>query len=381
MSKPISRWEVLTIVTGVSGAGKSSLVMECLYKGLHQAVYFNSHEHGADFDSIEGTEKIDKIIHIDQQPIGRTPRSIPSTYTKVFDKIRDLFEQLPEAKIRGYKKGRFSFNVKGGRCEKCQGSGFILIEMHFLPNVYVKCDVCKGKRYNNETLEVKFKGKSIADVLDMTHEEAYNFFENFPQIRAILKTIIDVGLGYIKLGQSSTTLSGGEAQRIKLSRELSKRSTGSTMYILDEPTTGLHFHDILQLLNVLQQLVDQGNSIIIIEHNMDVIKSADYIINMGPEGGDLGGYIIAEGTPEEIAQDPKSYTGQYLKPILNDAHQKDQIEYVLERQQMPVPKSQLNNNRNPFAKVKNDVDDDLEDLIELEDESEHPKKKSKQKEF
>jgi excinuclease ABC subunit A len=304
--------EVLTVVTGVSGAGKSSLIMEILYKGLHQKVYRDSRAIPGDFDKIEGGDQIDKIIHIDQQPIGRTPRSIPATYTKIFDHVRDIFEKLPESKIRGYKKGRFSFNVKGGRCEKCNGSGYILIEMQFLPDVYVRCDVCKGNRYNSETLEIKFKGKNIAEILKLSHEEAFKFFENFPKIRKTIKTMNDVGLGYIELGQSSTTLSGGEAQRVKLSRELSKRSTGNTLYILDEPTTGLHFQDILQLIDVIQKLVDQGNTIIIIEHNMDIIKCADYIIDIGPEGGDEGGYIIATGTPEEITKNKKSYTGKYL---------------------------------------------------------------------
>jgi excinuclease ABC subunit A len=326
---------VMTLVTGVSGAGKSSLVMDILYKALHKHVYRDSRENPGEYESIEGYEQIDKIIHIDQQPIGRTPRSIPATYTKVFDLIRDNFELTQEAKLRGYKKGRFSFNVKGGRCEKCQGSGYILIEMQFLPDVFVRCDVCKGNRYNAETLEVKFKGKNIAEVLRMSHEEAYEFYDKFPKMRDILKTVIDVGLGYIELGQSSTTLSGGEAQRIKLSRELSKRSTGKTIYILDEPTTGLHFHDTLQLINVLQRLVDQGNTVIIIEHNMDVIKSADYIIDVGPEGGDQGGYIIGEGTPEEMAKIAKSYTGQYLQTTLKEAKANKQFEYIEERKLMP----------------------------------------------
>jgi excinuclease ABC subunit A len=307
---------VLTVVTGVSGAGKSSLIMEILYKGLQKQLNPDFRDLPGDYDLIEGLEKIDKIIHVDQQPIGRTPRSIPATYTKVFDRIRDLFEELPESKLRGYKKGRFSFNVKGGRCEKCQGSGFILIEMQFLPDVFIRCDVCKGQRYNQETLEVKFKGKNIAEILKMSHEEAYNFFENFPKMQETLKTMMDVGLGYIELGQSSTTLSGGEAQRIKLSRELSKRSTGSTIYILDEPTTGLHFHDTLHLIEVIQRLVDQGNTVLIIEHNLDVIKSADYVIDMGPEGGDQGGYLICEGTPEEIILSDYSHTAKFLKPII-----------------------------------------------------------------
>jgi excinuclease ABC subunit A len=308
---------VMCIATGVSGAGKSSLIMEVLYKGLQKGLNPEFRDIPGDFDDIEGVSQIDKIIHVDQQPIGRTPRSIPTTYTKVFDRIRDLFETLPESKLRGYKKGRFSFNVQGGRCEKCQGSGYILIEMQFLPDVFIKCDVCHGARYNQETLEVKYKGKSIADVLKLSHEEAIEFFDNFPKIKDVLQTMLDVGLGYIELGQSSTTLSGGEAQRIKLSRELSKRSTGKTIYILDEPTTGLHFHDVMHLLQVLQRLVDQGNTVLIIEHNLDVIKCADYIIDMGPEGGDQGGYLVAKGTPEEVARHPQSYTGKFLRPLLN----------------------------------------------------------------
>ncbi|UYP44898.1 UvrABC system protein A [Candidatus Lokiarchaeum ossiferum] len=327
---------VLTVVTGVSGAGKSSLIMEILYKGLHREIYRESRMIPGEFDSIDGSDAIDKIIHIDQTPIGRTPRSIPATYTKLFDIIRDLFEKTQEAKLRGYKKGRFSFNVKGGRCEKCTGSGYNLIEMQFLPSVFVRCDVCKGQRYNTETLEVKFKGKNIAEVLDMSHEEAYEFFENHPRMQAILKTLIDVGLGYIKLGQSSTTLSGGEAQRVKLSRELSKRSTGKTLYILDEPTTGLHFHDTNQLILVIQRLVDQGNSVIIIEHNMDIIKSADYLIDVGPEGGDEGGEIVASGTPEEIVRVKKSYTGQFLAPVLHHANQNGQVLDSEEHQEMLV---------------------------------------------
>ncbi len=335
---------VLTVVTGVSGAGKSSLIMEILYKGLHKKIARDSRLTPGDFDEIEGFENVDKIIHIDQRPIGRTPRSIPATYTKIFDHVRDLFEKTEEAKIRGYKKGRFSFNVKKGRCEKCQGSGFNLIEMQFLPSVYVRCDVCKGKRYNAETLEVKFKNKNISEILDMSHEEAFEFFKNFPKIRNIIKTVNDVGLGYIKLGQSSTTLSGGEAQRVKLSRELSKRNTGKTLYILDEPTTGLHFHDCLQLIKVLQKLVDLGNTVIIIEHNLDVIKSADYIIDLGPEGGDEGGNIVALGTPKQIADNPSSYTGDYLLPVLDIHNEKNHIEYVEERKNMPKINPNISNN-------------------------------------
>jgi excinuclease ABC subunit A len=266
---------------------------------------------------IEFDVDIDKVIVIDQSPIGKTPRSNPSTYTKVFDEIRKIFAQTSEAKIRGYKPGRFSFNVKGGRCDACQGDGLIKIEMNFLPDIYVECEECKGKRYNRETLEVTYKGKNIADVLDMSVEEALDLFKNIPYIRRKLETLSQVGLEYIKLGQSSTTLSGGEAQRIKLTRELSKRSTGNTIYLLDEPTTGLHFHDVKKLIDVLNNLVDKGNSVVVIEHNIEVIKSADYIIDLGPEGGDLGGEIVATGTPEEVAENPKSYTGEILKPIFS----------------------------------------------------------------
>ncbi|MHA1821457.1 MAG: excinuclease ABC subunit UvrA, partial [Promethearchaeota archaeon] len=305
-------------ITGVSGAGKSSLIDGVLlsaYSVFKSKKDLSKYKHwrSLPFDNFEGFENIDKLIYINQDPIGRTPKSVPCTYTKVFDEIRELFAQTDEAKIRGYNKGRFSFNLKGGRCEKCQGKGYNLIEMHFLPDVYIKCDLCKGKRYNEETLEVKYKGKNIYEILEMTHDEAYEFFKNHRRIRSILKTVIDVGLGYLKLGQSSTTLSGGEAQRIKLSRELSKRSTGNTLYVLDEPTTGLHFHDVRVLIDVLQKLVDKGNSVIIIEHNLDVIKSADYIIDLGPEGGDNGGEIVATGPPEEIIKKDNSYTGLYLK--------------------------------------------------------------------
>lgn len=302
-------------VTGVSGSGKSSLINEILCKALHQKLFKNTQKAGK-YDEILGIENIDKIISIDQSPIGRTPRSNPATYTGVFDYIRDVFAMTLEAKERGYQKGRFSFNVKGGRCEACRGDGILKIEMHFLPDVYVPCEVCKGKRYNRETLEVKYKGKNISDVLEMTVDEAIEFFENIPKIYNKIKTIQDVGLGYLKLGQPSTQLSGGEAQRIKLAYELSKKGTGKTLYVLDEPTTGLHIADIHILIGVLNKLVDAGNSIIIIEHNLDVIKTADYVIDLGPEGGDGGGLIIAEGTPEEVSKVKKSYTGQYLKKVL-----------------------------------------------------------------
>ena len=306
---------VMTCVTGVSGSGKSSLVNQILYKrlarDLNRARTIPGRHKG-----IEGLEQLDKVINIDQSPIGRTPRSNPATYTGVFDLIRDLFAATPDAKARGYKKGRFSFNVKGGRCEACSGDGIIKIEMHFLPDVYVPCEVCKGKRYNRETLEVKYKGKNIYDVLDMTVEEAMHFFENVPSIRRKMETLYDVGLSYIRLGQPSTTLSGGEAQRIKLATELSKRSTGKTIYILDEPTTGLHFADVHKLTEILHRLTEDGNTVIVIEHNLDVIKTADYIIDIGPEGGDKGGTVIAEGTPEEVAESPVSYTGKYIKPML-----------------------------------------------------------------
>ncbi len=306
---------VLCLVTGVSGSGKSSLVNEILYKQLAHDLNRARTAAGPN-DGIEGTEQLDKVINIDQSPIGRTPRSNPATYTGVFDLIRDLFAGTPDAKARGYTKGRFSFNVKGGRCEACGGDGIIKIEMHFLPDVYVPCEVCHGHRYNRETLEVKYKGKSIFDVLDMTVEEAVHFFENVPAIRDRIQTLYDVGLGYVKLGQPSTELSGGEAQRIKLAAELSRRSTGKTIYILDEPTTGLHFEDVNKLIQILQKLVDAGNSVVVIEHNLDVIKTADYIIDMGPEGGDGGGTVVAAGTPEEIAQNHASYTGYYVNRML-----------------------------------------------------------------
>jgi len=306
---------VFVCVTGVSGSGKSSLVVDTLFRVLSRKLY-HSRATGGSLGSVDGLSYIDKVINIDQMPIGRTPRSNAATYTGVFSLIRDLFSQIPEARMRGYKPGRFSFNVKGGRCESCRGDGVIKVEMHFLPNVYVRCEVCGGKRYNRETLEIKYRGKNIHDVLDMTNSQAHSFFENIPSIKNKLDTLQDVGLGYIKLGQSATTFSGGEAQRIKLSRELSKRSTGKTFYILDEPTTGLHFADVQKLLEVLDRLVDLGNTVVVIEHNLEVIKSADYIIDLGPEGGDRGGEIIAMGRPEEVAMNPRSYTGQYLRPML-----------------------------------------------------------------
>ena len=306
---------VMTVVTGVSGSGKSTLVNEILYKSLAKHLYKGKHRPGK-HEKITGLEYIDKVIDINQGPIGRTPRSNPATYTSVFDDIRDVFAQTNEAKIRGYKKGRFSFNVKGGRCEACRGDGILRIEMHFLPDVYVPCEVCEGKRYNRETLDIAFKGKNIADVLDMRIEEALQFFGNIPKIKRKLQTLFDVGLGYVKLGQPATTLSGGEAQRVKLASELQKRSNGKTVYILDEPTTGLHTDDIKRLLDVLERLADNGDTVVIIEHNLDVIKTADHIIDLGPEGGDGGGEIIATGTPEEIAEVNESYTGQYLKQII-----------------------------------------------------------------
>lgn len=306
---------IMTVVTGVSGSGKSSLVNEVLYKSLAQKINKSKVKPGL-YDKIEGIDQLDKIIDIDQSPIGRTPRSNPATYTGVFDDIRDVFAQTNEAKIRGYQKGRFSFNVKGGRCEACKGDGIIKIEMHFLPDVYVPCEVCDGKRYNRETLEVTYKGKNIADILEMTVEETTQFFENIPKIKRKLQTLVDVGLGYVTLGQQATTLSGGEAQRVKLASELHKRSTGKSIYILDEPTTGLHVDDISRLLKVLNRLVENGDTVVIIEHNLDVIKTADYIIDLGPEGGSGGGTIVATGTPEDIAQTKSSYTGKYLKEVL-----------------------------------------------------------------
>jgi excinuclease ABC subunit A len=306
---------LFTCVTGVSGGGKSTLLVDTLYKALARKLN-NASEAPAPHDRIEGVELLDKIIDIDQSPIGRTPRSNPATYTGAFTPIREWFAGLPESRARGYEPGRFSFNVKGGRCEACQGDGVIKIEMHFLPDVYVTCDVCKGKRYNRETLEVLFKNKSIADVLDMTVEEALEFFKAVPRVREPLALLHRVGLDYIHVGQQATTLSGGEAQRVKLAKELSKRATGRTLYILDEPTTGLHFHDVAKLLEVLHELVDTGNSVVVIEHNLEVIKTADWIIDLGPEGGDGGGEIVAAGTPEDIVREKRSYTGAFLKPVL-----------------------------------------------------------------
>jgi excinuclease ABC subunit A len=310
---------LFTCVTGVSGGGKSTFTIETLYKAAARRLH-NASDAPAPFDRIEGLEMFDKVIDIDQSPIGRTPRSNPATYTGAFGPIRDWYAGLPESKARGYGPGRFSFNVKGGRCEACQGDGLIKIEMHFLPDVYVTCDVCKGKRYNRETLEIVFKGKSISDVLDMTVEEAARFFTAVPSIRDTMLTLERVGLGYVKVGQPATTLSGGEAQRVKLSKELSKRATGRTLYILDEPTTGLHFEDTRKLLEVLQELVEAGNTIVVIEHNLDVIKVADYLLDFGPEGGDGGGEIVAVGTPEQVAANPASWTGKYLKEVL-DRHE------------------------------------------------------------
>lgn len=306
---------VFSAVTGVSGSGKSSLVNGVIYPYLSNELNRSKLELGK-FDEIKNVNLLDKVILIDQAPIGRTPRSNPATYTGLFTPIRELFAATQDAKERGYSSGRFSFNVKGGRCEVCEGAGIKEIEMYFLPDIEVPCEVCKGKRYNRETLEVKYKGKNISDVLEMTVEEAMNFFENIPSIYNKVKALYDVGLGYIKLGQSATTLSGGEAQRVKLATELAKRGTGKTIYILDEPTTGLHMYDVKKLINILQRLVDAGNTVLVIEHNLDVIKSADYIIDLGPEGGDKGGEIVAVGTPEEVVKCEKSYTGKFLKPYL-----------------------------------------------------------------
>jgi excinuclease ABC subunit A len=305
----------LICITGVSGSGKSSLVNAILYPALCKRLY-NAKARVGLVDQIKGVEHIDKVINIDQGPIGRTPRSNPATYTGVFTHIREVFSRLPESRVRGYKPGRFSFNVKGGRCEVCRGDGILKIEMHFLPDVYVKCDACNGMRYNRDTLEIKYRGYTIADILGMTVDQAFSFFDSIPAIRAKLKTLIDVGLGYITLGQQATTLSGGEAQRIKLSRELSKRDTGKTLYLLDEPTTGLHFDDIRKLLEVLNRLVELKNTVVIIEHNIDVIKACDYIIDLGPEGGDEGGNVVGTGTPEEIARTEGSYTGHFLREVL-----------------------------------------------------------------
>ena len=306
---------IFTCVTGVSGSGKSSLVNEIIYKHL-VAKLNRARTRPGKFTDMTGSEYLDKVIMIDQSPIGRTPRSNPATYTGVFNDIRDLFSQTNEAKAKGYGPGRFSFNIKGGRCEACEGDGIIKIEMHFLPDVFVPCEVCKGHRYNRETLEIRYKGKNIFEVLDMTVSEGVEFFANIPKIYNKLKTLEEVGLGYIKIGQSSTTLSGGEAQRIKLAAELAKRSTGKTIYILDEPTTGLHTADVRKLIEILQKLTDGGNTVLVIEHNLDVIKTADYLIDMGPEGGSGGGTVIATGTPEEVAANPVSYTGAYLKKLL-----------------------------------------------------------------
>ena len=303
----------LTAITGVSGSGKSTLVNDILYRSLAKTIYRAATEPGA-HDRIEGVELIDKVIEIDQSPIGRTPRSNPATYTGMFTFIRELFAMMPESKARGFKPGRFSFNVKGGRCEACQGDGVMAIEMHFLPDVYVTCEQCKGRRYNRETLEVHYRGKTIAEILDLTVDQAAPLLENVPPIATKLRTLQEVGLGYIKLGQSATTLSGGEAQRVKLARELSRRSTGRTLYILDEPTTGLHFEDTRKLLDVLNKLVDQGNTVLVIEHNIDVIRCADYLVDLGPEGGEGGGFVVARGTPEEVAANPKSVTGSFLPP-------------------------------------------------------------------
>jgi excinuclease ABC subunit A len=307
----------LTCVTGVSGSGKSSLVDEILFKAAAESLYVTKEKPGQ-FKSISGLEYIDKVVDISQTPIGRTPRSNPATYTGVFDEIRDVFVSTKDAKIRGYEKGRFSFNVKGGRCEACYGDGVKKIEMHFLPDVYVPCEVCNGTRYNRETLEIKYKGKNIAEILDMTIEEAYVFFENVVKVKNKLQVLIDVGLGYIKLGQSATTLSGGEASRVKLSKELQRKPTGKSLFILDEPTTGLHVDDVKKLLTILNRIVDNGDTVIVIEHNLDVIKVADHIIDLGPEGGDLGGTIIATGTPEQIVESSNSYTGEFLKPMLTN---------------------------------------------------------------
>ena len=304
-----------TCVTGVSGSGKSSLVNEILYKAISTFLY-KSKEKPGKYKEIKGLENIDKIINVSQDPIGRTPRSNPATYTGVFDDIRDVLANTKEAKIRGYEKGRFSFNIKGGRCEACYGDGVKKIEMHFLPDVYVPCEVCKGTRYNRETLEIKFKDKNVAQILDMTVEEAYKFFENIPKVKNKLNMLMEVGLGYIKLGQSAPTLSGGEASRVKLAKELQKRPTGKSIFILDEPTTGLHTHDVKKLISILQKIVDNGDTVIVIEHNLDMIKVADYIIDLGPEGGDFGGEIVATGTPEKVSKNLKSYTGQYLKKEL-----------------------------------------------------------------
>ncbi|MBV8784709.1 MAG: ATP-binding cassette domain-containing protein, partial [Gammaproteobacteria bacterium] len=307
---------LFTCITGVSGSGKSTLIVDTLFGHLAARLGGGTRLEAAPCERIDGLEHIDRVIDIDQSPIGRTPRSNPATYTGLFAPLRELFAQVPEARARGYDAGRFSFNVKGGRCEACQGDGMIRVEMHFLPDVYVPCDVCRGQRYNRETLEIRYRGKNIHEVLEMTVEEAARFLQNVPAIAGKLQTLTDVGLAYMRLGQNATTLSGGEAQRVKLARELAKRATGRTLYILDEPTTGLHFHDVEQLLIVLHRLRDEGNTILVIEHNLDVIKTADWVIDLGPEGGEAGGTLIAQGTPEEVAAEPRSYTGQYLAPLL-----------------------------------------------------------------
>ena len=309
---PLARF---VCVTGVSGSGNSTLVNDILYRSLAQVIYRAAADPGP-HDKIDGVQLIDKVIEIDQSPIGRTPRSNPATYTGLWGPLRELFAAVPESRLRGYRPGRFSFNVKGGRCEACEGAGIVQIEMHFLPDVYVQCEVCKGKRYNRETLEIHYKGKNVAEILEMTVEEALKFFEVVPAIRNKLQTLSDVGMGYIHLGQPATTLSGGEAQRVKLATELSKRATGKTFYILDEPTTGLHFDDVARLLAVLGRLVDAGNTVVVIEHNLDVIKTADWVIDLGPEGGDKGGELVSSGTPEDVAADPRSYTGRYLRRVL-----------------------------------------------------------------
>ncbi|MFS8630643.1 MAG: ATP-binding cassette domain-containing protein, partial [Bacillales bacterium] len=350
-------------VTGVSGSGKSTLINEILYKSLAQKLNKARIKPGA-HDEITGLEHLDRVIDIDQTPIGRTPRSNPATYTGVFDDIRDLFASTNEAKVRGYKKGRFSFNVKGGRCEACRGDGIIKIEMHFLPDVYVPCEVCGGKRYNRDTLEVTYKGKNIADILNMTVEEALEFFKNHPKIRRKLQTIYDVGLGYILLGQPATTLSGGEAQRVKLASELHRRSTGKSLYILDEPTTGLHADDISRLLEVLQRLVENGDTVVVIEHNLDVIKTADYIIDLGPEGGDKGGTIVVAGTPEEVAAHPTSYTGKYLKPILERDRRRmeQQIQEMMKRIEIQDVKDQIELLNNKIKRLQNNLSREQEKL-------------------
>jgi excinuclease ABC subunit A len=325
-------------VTGVSGSGKSTLVQDTLFPRLMFEVY-GTRTVWEPHDSVEGLENFDKVIDIDQSPIGRTPRSNPATYTGTFDMIRELFAMTQDAKMRGYKNGRFSFNVKGGRCEACKGDGVLKIEMVFLPDVYVPCEVCKGKRYNRETLEVKYKGKNIAEILAMTIDEAVEFFRPIPKIFRKLETLQEVGLGYIRMGQPATTLSGGEAQRIKLAAELSKRSTGSTIYILDEPTTGLHFEDVRRLLAVLHRLVDQGNTVLVIEHNLDVIKTADYLIDMGPEGGNGGGSVVGFGTPEELARNPRSHTGRFLKEIFDRKGHAYDVDSATREAQINAPKA------------------------------------------